>query len=155
MLILEGFQAGLSWITILKKRDNFRKAFANWDWKKIAQFDSEDVNRLLNDQGIIRNRRKIESAIKNAQKFIEVRNEFGTFDKYIWKFTNYSTVFPPSPPKSISELPTHSAQSDEMSKDLQKRGFKFIGTVICYSFMQAVGMVDDHIVGCFKFSRKH
>lgn len=154
ILILEGFQAGLSWLTILKKRDNFRKAFADWKVKKIASFDSDDVNRLLNDSGIIRNRRKIESTINNAKRFIEVRKEFGTFDKYIWKFTNYKILHPQTPPENISDLPTHTPESDAMSKDLQKRGFNFVGTVICYSFMQAVGMVDDHVKGCFKFSRK-
>jgi len=151
MLILEGFQAGLSWITILKKRENFRKAFANWDVRKIAAFTSDDVNRLLNDSGIIRNRRKVESAINNARHFIEVQKEFGSFDKYIWQFTNYKTLFPKTPPTTLSEIPTHSPESDAMSKDLQKRGFNFVGTVICYSFMQAVGMVNDHVKGCYKF----
>ncbi len=153
MLILEGFQAGLSWITILKKRENFRKAFANWDVRKIAAFTSDDVNRLLNDSGIIRNRRKVESAINNARHFIEVQKEFGSFDKYIWQFTNYKTLFPKTPPTTLSEIPTHSPESDAMSKDLQKRGFNFVGTVICYSFMQAVGMVNDHVKGCFKFEQ--
>lgn len=151
MLILEGFQAGLSWITILKKRENFRKAFANWDWKKVASYTSDDVNSLINDPGIIRNRRKIDSTINNARRFIEVRKEFGTFDKYIWQFTGYKTLYPTSPIENIRDIPTHSAESDAMSKDLQKRGFNFVGTVICYSFMQAVGMVNDHIKGCFKF----
>lgn len=153
MLILEGFQAGLSWITILKKRENFRKAFANWDVRKIAAFTSDDVNRLLNDSGIIRNRRKVESAINNARHFIEVQKEFGSFDKYIWQFTNYKTLFPKTPPTTLSEIPTHSPESDAMSKDLQKRGFNFVGTVICYSFMQAVGMVNDHVKGCYKFEQ--
>lgn len=154
MLILEGFQAGLSWITILKKRQNFRKAFAGWNVQKIASFDSDDINRLLNDSGIVRNRRKIESAINNAARFIEVQKEFGTFDNFIWKFTNFKILYPRTPPSSISELPTHTTQSDSMSKELQERGFNFVGTVICYSFMQAVGMVNDHIKGCFKFSQK-
>lgn len=154
MLILEGFQAGLSWITILKKRENFRKAFADWDTHRIASFTSDDVNRLLDDSGIIRNRRKIESAINNARLFIEVQKEFGSFDKYLWQFTGCKTLFPKTPPTAISDLPTHSPQSDAMSKDLQKRGFKFVGTVICYSFMQAVGMVNDHVKGCFKFKAK-
>lgn len=152
MLILEGFQAGLSWITILKKRENFSKAFANWDWEKIASFTSEDIDKLMSNAGIIRNRRKIESTINNAKRFIAVRKEFGSFDKYIWKFTNYKTLYHSPVPKHISELPTHTPQSDEMSKDLRKRGFNFVGTVICYSFMQAVGMVDDHVEGCFKFN---
>jgi DNA-3-methyladenine glycosylase I len=153
MLILEGFQAGLSWITILKKRENFRKAFANWDVRKIAAFTSDDVNRLLDNTGFIRNRRKIESAINNARRFIEVQKEFGSFDRYIWQFTNYKTLFPKTPPTTLSEIPTHTPESDAMSRDLQKRGFNFVGTVICYSFMQAVGMVNDHVKGCFKFEQ--
>ncbi len=151
MLILEGFQAGLSWITILKKRENFRKAFANWDWKKVAKFSDKEINDLMENPGIIRNRLKISSAIKNAVCFIEVRKEFGSFDTYIWKFTDYKTIYPDSPPEKISDLPVKSEISDIMSKDLKKRGFNFVGSVICYSFMQAVGMVNDHMRHCFKF----
>jgi len=154
MLILEGFQAGLSWITILKRREHFRKAFANWDWKKVAQFDERDVSLLLENPGIIRNRLKIRSAVNNAIHFIEVRKEFGTFDSYIWKFTDYKTVYPAVPPKELSDIPTKTAISDKMSKDLKKRGFNFVGSVICYSFMQAIGMVDDHMVNCFKYHPK-
>jgi DNA-3-methyladenine glycosylase I len=151
MLILEGFQAGLSWITILKKRENFRKAFANWDAKKIAAFTTDDINRLLSDEGIIRNRLKIVSAIKSAACFLAVKKEFGSFDKYIWQFTNYKTLYLPTPPATWGDLPTKTTESDMMSKDLKKRGFNFVGSTICYAFMQATGMVDDHMVGCFKF----
>ena len=154
MLILEGFQAGLSWITILKRRNNFRKAFAKWDWKKIAAFDGRDRRRLLNDTGIIRNRLKIDAAIENAAAFEKVRVEQGSFDTFIWKFTGNTTLRPPSPWKKSSEIPTHTLESDAMSKELRNRGFRFVGTVICYSFMQAVGMVDDHVERCFKCVRK-
>jgi DNA-3-methyladenine glycosylase I len=150
MLILEGFQAGLSWITILKRREHFRKAFAAWDWKKIARFTKRDVTRLMNDPGIIRNRLKIEAAINNAKRFEEVRREFGSFDRYIWGFTGNRTLIPAHRVKRFKELPTHSPQSDALSKDLKKRGFSFVGTVICYAHMQAIGMVDDHLSGCFK-----
>ncbi|MBD3343934.1 MAG: DNA-3-methyladenine glycosylase I [Chitinivibrionales bacterium] len=150
MLILEGFQAGLSWITILKRRENFRTAFDNWDWNKIARYDTKDFDRLMNDAGIIRNRLKIKSAINNAQRFIEVRKEFGTFDRYMWQFTNYTTSRPPKPWKSWEEIPARTKESDAMSKDLKKRGFTFVGSIICYAHMQAVGMVDDHIESCFK-----
>jgi DNA-3-methyladenine glycosylase I len=150
MLILEGFQAGLSWITILKRREHFRTAFAAWDWKKIARFTKRDVTCLMNDPGIIRNRLKIEAAINNAKRFEEVRREFGSFDRYIWKFTGNSTLVSARRAKTFKELPTHSPQSDALSKDLKKRGFSFVGTVICYAQMQAIGMVDDHCAGCYK-----
>ncbi len=151
MLVLEGFQAGLSWITILKRRDNFRKAFAGFDWKKVAAFDEKKVNELLLDKCIIRNRLKIISAINNASKFMDVRKEFGTFDKYIWQFTSYSTIYPSKPPRVWNDLPTQTPESDAMSKDLKKRGFTFVGSVICYAYMQAIGMVNDHLEGCFCF----
>ncbi len=150
MLILEGFQAGLSWITILRKRDAFREAFKNFDWKKIARFDDKEVGLLLQNDKIIRNRRKIEAAVKNARAFEQIRRECGTFDRYIWQFTNYQTSFPAKRAASFDELPTHTAQSDAMSRDLKKKGFSFVGTVICYAFMQAVGMVDDHQRHCYK-----
>lgn len=153
MLILEGFQAGLSWITILKRREGFRKAFAHWDWHKVAVFTPKDVERLLTDEGIIRNRLKIEAAIKNARGFIDIIKEFGSFDAYAWSFTGNKTVRAIQPPKTLKEIPVTTAQSDAMSKDLKKRGFSFVGSTICYSFMQAVGMVDDHVESCFK-SRK-
>ncbi len=150
MLILEGFQAGLSWITILKKRQAFRVAFANWDWCKVAQFSRDDIERLMNDHGIVRNRRKIEGAVENARLFEQVRLEFGSFDNYIWKFTDFKTKVPENIPRTINEIPVTTAESDAMSKDLRKRGFKFVGSTICYSFMQAVGMVNDHMQNCFK-----
>ncbi|MFP4012906.1 MAG: DNA-3-methyladenine glycosylase I [Chitinispirillaceae bacterium] len=154
MLILEGFQAGLSWITILKKRANFRRAFADWDWKKVSEFSQKDIELLMADPGIIRNRRKIEGAVKNARLFESVRSEFGTFDRYIWKFTDYKTVYPPRPPRTWNEIPSRTARSDAMSKDLKKRGFVFAGSVICYALMQAIGMVDDHMEGCFKLDER-
>ena len=151
MLVLEGFQAGLSWLTILKRREAFRQAFAHWDWKKVASWGTDDIKRLLADKKIIRNRLKIESAINNANRFIAIRKEFGSFDHYIWKFTDYTTLYPSTPPRSWADLPTHTPQSDAMSKDLKKRGFTFAGSVICYAFMQAIGMVNDHMEYCYKF----
>jgi DNA-3-methyladenine glycosylase I len=150
MLTLEGFQAGLSWITILRRREHFRKAFAGWDWNKVAKFTDEDVARLLADPGIIRNRLKIAAAINNARRFNEVRKEFGSFDRYIWQFTGNKTLRPRNAVRSFRELPTHSPESDAMSRDLKKRGFSFVGTVICYAHMQSIGMVDDHQQGCFR-----
>ncbi len=150
MLILEGFQAGLAWITILRKRENFRRAFGNWDWNTIARYGRRDVARLMKDAGIIRNRLKIEAAIRNARAFIRVREEFGSFDTYVWGFTGGKTVRRPRRAKRFADLPTHSPQSDAMSKDLKKRGFSFVGTVICYAHMQATGMVDDHLAGCWR-----
>jgi DNA-3-methyladenine glycosylase I len=150
MLILEGFQAGLSWITILRKREAFRAAFCRWDWMKVARFGEDDVRRLLGNRGIVRNRRKIEAAIGNARAFRRVREEFGTFDRYIWRFTDGTTLRPRKRATCFAELPTHSPESDAMSADLKKRGFSFVGTVICYAHMQATGMVDDHQARCFK-----
>ncbi|MBD3319481.1 MAG: DNA-3-methyladenine glycosylase I [Chitinivibrionales bacterium] len=153
MLVLEGFQAGLSWITILKKRDNFRKAFSNWNWNKVARYTDRDIERLMKDKGIIRNRLKIQAAINNAQRFIEIRKEFGSFDTYMWQFTNNKTFRPEKRAKTWKEIPARTKESDAMSKDLKKRGFSFVGPVICYAHMQAVGMVDDHIKGCWRCSR--
>jgi len=150
MLILEGFQAGLAWITILRKRQGFRRAFDNWDWKRIAHYGRQDIERLLNDPSIVRNRLKIEAAVNNARCFMDVRREFGTFDRYIWGFTGHDVVRPKHRVATFKELPTHSLQSDAMSKDLKRRGFRFVGTTICYAFMQAIGMVDDHLAGCFR-----
>jgi DNA-3-methyladenine glycosylase I len=147
-LILEGFQAGLSWLTVLKKRENFRKAFMNFDAKKIAKFDKNKVEELMLDAGIIRNRLKIEAAIINAKLFLEIQKEFGSFDKYIWSFVNEKTVV--NKPKSVKELPAKTDLSDVMSKEMGKRGFKFRGSTICYAFMQAVGMVDDHTTDCWR-----
>jgi DNA-3-methyladenine glycosylase I len=149
-LVLEGFQAGLSWITILRKRENFRRAFCDWDWKKVSKFDAKNIKKLLNDKGIIRNRLKIQSAITNAARFQDIINEFGSFDQYIWQFTGHKTLRLSPRPANWKKIPCRSKQSDTMSKDLMKRGFRFVGTVICYSFMQAVGMVDDHVAGCWK-----
>ena len=148
-LILEGFQAGLSWLTILKKRENFRKAFDYFDFNKIAGYDEQKKKSLLNDGGIIRNRLKIESAIGNAKAFIEVRKEFGTFNKYIWKFTGGRPIH--NGFESITEIPARTKLSDLISKDLKKRGFKFVGSTIVYAHMQATGMVNDHIKSCFRY----
>jgi DNA-3-methyladenine glycosylase I len=154
MLVLEGFQAGLSWITILKRRENFRQAFAGWDWRKVARFTPADIRRLMNDRGIIRNRLKIAATVNNAKRFIEIRDTFGSFDRYIWQFTNYKTLRSKRPAKTFKGLPTHSPESDVLSRDLKKRGFLFVGPVICYAHMQAIGMVNDHLAGCFKCGRK-
>jgi DNA-3-methyladenine glycosylase I len=151
MLILEGFQAGLSWITILKRRENFRNVFDNWDWKKVARFTQKDVARLLCDKTIIRNRLKIVSAINNAKRFMEVRKDFGSFDSYMWRFTGNKTMVPEKPYKTWKQVPCRTDISDAMSADLKKRGFTFVGSIICYSHMQAVGMVNDHMAGCFKY----
>lgn len=150
MLILEGFQAGLSWITILRKREAFRTAFDRFDYNKVSRYTETDINRLLSNPGIVRNRLKVSSAVQNAKAFIAVRQEFGSFDAYLWKFTENQTISPKHRVKSFKEIPCRSEISDSLSKDLKKRGFSFVGSVICYSFMQAVGMVDDHLAGCFK-----
>lgn len=149
-LILEGAQAGLSWSTILQKRENFRKSFDNFDYKKIAQYSEEKIEELMNDKGIIRNRRKIEAVVSNAKSFLKVQKEFGSFDKYIWKFVNNKTII--NKFKDLSELLSKTEDSKLMSKDLKKRGFKFVGPTICYAFMQAVGMVNDHIIDCYRYS---
>lgn len=148
-LLLEGFQAGLSWLTILNKRNNFRKAFDNFDFRKVALYDKRKINSLLKNEGIIRNRLKIESAVTNAKAFIDVRKEFGTFDKYIWGFTNGRPVI--NKIKSFKELPARTELSDKISIDLKKRGFRFVGSTIIYAHMQATGMVNDHITDCFRF----
>lgn len=148
-IILDGFQAGLSWITILKRRENFRAAFDNFDAKKIANYNESDINRLLNDSGIIRNKQKINAAVTNAKVFLAVQQEFGTFDNYIWQFTNHITII--NHWQNNSEIPTESTESRNMSKNMKKRGFKFCGPVICYAFMQATGMINDHLTSCFKY----
>lgn len=145
-LILDAFQAGLSWKTILYKRENFSKAFDGFDPVKISRYGQKKIDSLLQDSGIIRNKLKINAAVTNARAFLEIQKEFGTFDKYIWQFTTYKTI--DNRLSDLSQLPTHSPESDNMSKDLIKRGFKFVGTTICYSFMQAAGMVNDHLVYC-------
>lgn len=148
MLILEGAQAGLSWQTVLNKRENYRQAFDNFDAKKIAKYDDKKTAELLANAGIIRNRLKIAATIKNAQSFLNVQKEFGSFDKYIWQFTGEKIIN--NKINSSKDVPAKSAISDAMSKDLLKRGFKFVGSTICYAFMQAVGMVNDHEESCFK-----
>lgn len=152
MLILEGFQAGLSWITILRKRENFRRAFRGFDPKVVARFGARDFARLMKDAGIIRNRLKIKAAVTNARAFLEVQKEFGSFDRYIWQFTGYKTIRSPKPVTRESIRAT-SPESDALSKDLKKRGFKFVGSTVCYAHMQATGMVDDHAKGCFRARR--
>ena len=149
-LILEGAQAGLSWITILKKRENYRRAFDNFDARKIARYNSRKLERLLTDPGIVRNRLKIESAVKNAKAFLAVQNEFGSFDKYIWGFAGGKPIH--NHWRSLKEIPARTAASDAMSRDLIRRGFKFVGSTICYAFMQAVGMVNDHTTDCFRYA---
>jgi DNA-3-methyladenine glycosylase I len=147
-LVLEGAQAGLSWETILKKRQNYRRAFHDFDPARIAAYSDEDVQRLLADPGIVRNRLKVAATIVNAQKLLQTQEEFGSFDSYIWQFAGGGPVT--NRFTSLSEIPAKTAQSDAMSKELQRRGFKFVGSTICYAFMQAVGMVNDHTVDCFR-----
>ncbi|MCI0693784.1 DNA-3-methyladenine glycosylase I [candidate division KSB1 bacterium] len=151
MLILEGAQAGLSWSTILKKRENYRKAFDHFDAKKIAKYDKAKVAKLLADPGIVRNRLKIAATIQNARAFLEVQKDFGSFDRYIWQFVDGKPQ--KNKWKSLKEIPPKTAESDAMSKDLKKRGFSFVGSTICYAFMQAVGMVNDHVVTCFRYRK--
>jgi DNA-3-methyladenine glycosylase I len=148
-LILEGAQAGLSWSTILNKRGNYRPAFDGFDPRRIARYDSRKVKKLLADPGIVRNKLKIASAIGNAKAFLRVQEEFGTFDRYIWQFVGGKPSM--NKWKSLSQVPARTPESDVMSKDLQRRGFKFVGSTICYAFMQAVGMVNDHLVDCFRY----
>ncbi len=148
-LVLDAFQAGLSWSTILKKRENFRRAFDNFDYRKIAWYDDKKVAVLLADSGIIRNRLKIAATITNAKAFLAIQKEFGSFDKYIWQFVDFK-------PRqncwtSLKHIPAKTAQSDSMSKDLKRRGFSFVGSTICYAFMQAAGLVNDHLVTCFRY----
>lgn len=149
LLILEGFQAGLSWITILRKRNNFRKAFDYFDAAKIAAYNKRKINALLKDEGIIRNRLKVEAAVVNAKVFIKVRKDFGTFDAYIWHFVDNKPI--KNKFKNIGEIPPRTPISDIMSKDMKKRGFKFVGSTICYAFMQAAGLVNDHTLDCWKY----
>ncbi len=148
-MLLDAFQAGLSWSTILNKRENFRKAFDRFDPKKIALYNEDKIQDLLNGKGIIRNKLKVRSLVTNAQLFIKVQEEFGSFDKYIWQFVNHKTIV--NKWERMENAPVSTPESDAMSKDLKKRGFKFVGTTICYAFMQAAGMVNDHVVGCFRY----
>ena len=147
-LILDGMQSGLSWNIILKKRDAFREAFNKFDPKKISKYSEYDIIRLLRDKGIIRNRQKIESAINNAKRFLETKKEFRTFDSYVWSFVNYESKI--NQFKKWENIPPTSKESEEMSKDMKKRGFTFVGPKICYAFMQTIGMVNDHILTCFR-----
>jgi DNA-3-methyladenine glycosylase I len=148
-LILEGAQAGLSWSTILKKREGYRKAFNNFDARKISKYSETDISRLLHNSEIIRNRLKISATITNARAFLQLQKEFESFDNYIWQFVNGKPIR--NSWKKITDIPSSTPESDAMSKDLKRRGFKFVGTTICYAFMQAVGMVNDHVVGCFRY----
>jgi DNA-3-methyladenine glycosylase I len=150
-LVLEGAQAGLSWLTILKRRDAYRRAFDNFDFSRVAKYNEEKIEVLLKDKGIIRNRLKIESAVTNASALIRVRKEFGSFDKYIWQFVDGKPIN--NRWKSLKQIPTKTDISDKMSKDLMKRGFKFVGSTICYSHMQATGMVNDHLTSCFRYNK--
>lgn len=147
-LLLDAFQAGLSWKTILYRREGFRKAFANFDVQKVAKFTDKQLEKLMQDESIIRNRLKIYGAVKNAKAFIEVQKEYGSFDKYIWQFTGNKTI--DGKRKSIKDIPATSKESDAMSKDLKRRGFTFVGSTICYAYMQAAGLVNDHTVDCFR-----
>ena len=146
-LTLEGAQAGLSWATILKKREGYRKSFADFDPKKVAQFDEDAIQKLLQFEGIVRNKLKIRSTFTNAQKFLEVKNEFGSFDNYVWRFVNGEPII--NQWKSMDEVPVTTLESDALSKDLKKRGFKFVGSTIMYAYMQACGLVNDHTIDCF------
>jgi DNA-3-methyladenine glycosylase I len=151
MLILEGAQAGLSWNTILNKRENYRRAFDGFDFEKIAEYGEADISRLMADAGIVRNLAKITATIGNARALLAVRDEFGSFDAYIWRFTGGEpkrNAF-----RSLRDLPASTTESDAMSKDLKKRGFRFVGSTICYAFMQAVGMVNDHEMACFRYEQ--
>ena len=147
MLILEGMQAGLSWITVLKKREAFRAAFDNFDPKKVAKYDEKKLAELMENPAIIRNRLKIAAAVTNARAFLEIQKEFGSFDKFIWGFVNFTPII--NYPKAMPDVPAKTPLSDKISAELKRRGFKFVGSTIIYSFMQAVGMVDDHLSGCF------
>jgi DNA-3-methyladenine glycosylase I len=150
-LILEGAQAGLSWLTILQKRENYRKAFANWDPKRVAKYDARKIKALLNDPGIVRNKLKVNSAVINARAFLAVQKEFGSFDRYIWSFVDGTPL--DGKRKSMKEIAPRTEISDAMSKDLSRRGFKFVGSTICYAFMQATGMVNDHLVTCPRYAK--
>lgn len=150
-ILLDSFQAGLSWQIILNKRENFRKAFDSFNPKKISKYSKDKINKLLNDEGIIRNKLKIESTIKNSQLFLEIQKEYGSFDKYIWKFVNNKPI--KNKFRKLSEIPAQTKEAEEMSKDLKKRGFKFVGPSICYAFMQGAGMVNDHTIDCFRYNQ--
>ncbi|OEK09290.1 DNA-3-methyladenine glycosylase [Flavivirga aquatica] len=149
-LILETFQAGLSWITVLRKRENFKKAFDNFNYKKIAKYNQNKIDELLQDAGIIRNKLKVNATVTNAQAFIKIQEEFGSFSKYIWGFIDGKPI--KNSFKNLSDIPANTPLSDNISKDLKKRGFKFVGTTVIYAHMQATGMVNDHETGCFRYN---
>jgi DNA-3-methyladenine glycosylase I len=149
LLILEGFQAGLTWELILNRREALNKAFANFDPQKVAKFTDEDVKCLLNNPQVIRNRLKIQAAVTNAQKFLEIQKEYGSFDKFIWQFVNHKPINHHF--KNWDEMPAQTEESQNMSKELKKKGFKFVGPTICYAYMQAAGMVNDHLITCFRY----
>lgn len=150
-LMLDNAQAGLSWQTILNKRENYRKAFNNFDPAKIARYNKRKITSLLNNPGIVRNRLKVQSAVTNARAFLEIQTEFGSFDAYIWQFVNGTPIR--NRWKCLKEIPATSPESDTMSKDLKKRGFKFVGSTICYAFMQSAGLVNDHLIHCFRYTQ--
>ena len=151
MLILEGAQAGLSWITVLQKRENYRKLFADFDYNKVAKFSDKRLEKILENPGVIRNRLKVFSARSNAKCLLQVQSELGSFDEYIWGFVDGKPI--QNKFKTHEQVPANSKISDAMSKDLKERGFKFVGTTICYAFMQAVGMVNDHVIDCFRYKQ--
>jgi DNA-3-methyladenine glycosylase I len=152
-LMLDAFQAGVSWAIVLHKRENFRRAFHNFDARKIAQYDAREIERLLADAGIIRNRLKIAATINNAQRFLEIQKEFGSFDQYLWSFVGGKPIVHKF--KTVRQIPATSKESDALSADLKARGFKFVGSTICYAFMQAAGMVNDHTTDCFRYRQIH
>lgn len=152
MLILEGAQAGLSWSAILKRRQTYRKAFSNFDPLMVSKYTQKDIDRLLQDKGIIRNRLKIQSTINNAKQFLTIQKEFGSFDSYIWGFVNNKPI--KNNYEKLKDIPTSTVLSDKISKDLKKRGFNFVGSIICYAFMQAVGITNDHTTNCFRYKSK-
>ncbi len=149
MLLLEGAQAGLSWITILRKRENYRRAFDGFDAEKIARYKPKKIASLLDDSGIVRNRLKVNTAVTNAQLFLDVQNEYGSFSDYLWQFVDGKPII--NTWQSLSDVPSSTPESDAMSKDLKKRGFKFVGSTICYAYMQSLGMVNDHTTDCFRY----
>jgi DNA-3-methyladenine glycosylase I len=151
MLILEGAQAGLSWLTILKKREQYRRAFQGFDVERVAAYSEDDVRRLLADAGIVRNRLKIEAAVKNARGVLEIRKAFGSFASFVWRLVDQAPI--QNAWKFLAEMPARNEISDRLSRDLKKRGFSFVGSTICYAFMQAVGLVNDHTVGCFRYKQ--
>ena len=148
-LTLEAAQAGLSWLTILRKRENYKKAYSHFDPLRVSKYGDKDIDRLLQNEGIVRNLKKIEASVNNARKFMEIKKEFGSFDNYVWRFVDYKPMV--NRWKDVKEIPSKTALSDQISEDLMKRGFRFIGSTIVYSYLQAVGIVNDHIVGCFRY----